>query len=398
MSAGEPVIKLGQPIGLASANIGPGAHVHTHNLRFAGQADRDGVGTSIVHPAPISASFEGYVRDDGRVGTRNYVGVLTSVNCSATVARRVAAYFTEERLADFPNVDGVVAFSHMSGCGMARDGRGIDNLRRTIGGYASHPNFAFVLMIGLGCEVNQIGTLLTSEGLAVSDRLQTLNIQDAGGTRDAIAAGIAAVEAMLPGANAAQREPVSAAHLTIGLQCGASDGYSALTANPALGRASDRIVAAGGKVVLSETPEIYGAENLLLERAASPQVAQRADRPAALVGEPCSRERSRPRQQSFARQYRGRDYDDIGKVAGRGRQGRGRAPLNGRDRLCRADCHPRPQLHGHAGLRSLLCHGANCRRGQSDRLYHRARFGIWIETHADDQIVVEQRACPENGR
>jgi altronate hydrolase len=273
-AAGEPVIKLGQPIGLASADIAPGAHVHTHNLRFAGQADRQSVGTSVVRPAPTEASFMGYVRDDGRVGTRNYIGVLTSVNCSATVARRVAAHFTPERLAAFPNVDGVVAFSHMSGCGMAREGRGIDNLRRTIGGYASHPNFAAVLMIGLGCEVNQIGALLTSERLAVSERLQTLNIQDAGGTRDAIAAGIAAVEAMLPVANDAKRERVSAAHLTIGLQCGASDGYSALTANPALGRASDIVVAAGGKVVLSETPEIYGAENLLLERAASPQVAQ----------------------------------------------------------------------------------------------------------------------------
>jgi altronate hydrolase len=272
--AGEPVIKLGQQIGLASADIAPGAHVHTHNLRFAGQAVRDVVGTRITHAEPHAATFLGYVRDDGRVGTRNYIGVLTSVNCSATVARKVAAHFTEERLAAFPNVDGVVAFGHSSGCGMARDGRGIDNLRRTIGGYASHPNFAAVLMIGLGCEVNQIGALMEAEGLQESDRLKTLNIQDAGGTRDAIAAGIAAVEAMLPIANAAQREPVSAAHLTIGLQCGASDGHSALTANPALGRASDLVVAAGGKVVLSETPEIYGAENLLLERAASADIAQ----------------------------------------------------------------------------------------------------------------------------
>jgi altronate hydrolase len=273
-AAGEPVIKLGQPIGLASTAIAPGTHVHSHNLEFAGQANREIVGTRIIAPATQPASFMGYLRADGSVGTRNYLGVLTSVNCSATVARRIAEHFTPERLAAYPNVDGVVAFSHMSGCGMAKSGRGIDNLRRTIGGYAQHPNFAAVLIVGLGCEVNQIDPLLASAGLEPSDRIAILGIQDAGGTRAAIDAGIAMIETMLPQANAVQRSDISAAHLSLGLQCGASDGYSALTANPALGRAADLLVAAGGKVVLSETPEIYGAENLLLERAIDAGVAQ----------------------------------------------------------------------------------------------------------------------------
>lgn len=273
IGVGEPVIKLGQPIGLVSQPIVAGSHVHTHNLEFAGQANRTEIGVDLRSPAPNAATFEGYVRADGRVGTRNFIGVLTSVNCSATVAKRIAAHFTSERLRLYPGIDGVVAFSHMSGCGMAKSGRGIDNLRRSITGYATHPNFAAVLIVGLGCEVNQIDPLLASANLVASDRLQTLGIQDAGGTMAAIEAGIAIVDAMLPAANACRRQPVSAERLTIGLQCGASDGYSALTANPALGSAVDRLVAAGGRAILSETPEVYGAENLLLRRAASAAVA-----------------------------------------------------------------------------------------------------------------------------
>ncbi len=275
IAAGEPVIKLGHAIGEASAPILPGAHVHSHNLVFAGRADRSHGGNDLRVPAALEAQFMGYVREGGRVGTRNFIGVLTSVNCSATVAKRIAAHFTPDRLAAFPHVDGVIAFSHMSGCGMAKEGRGMDNLRRTITGYAAHPNFAAVLLVGLGCEVNQIDPLLASARLEPGPQLQVLGIQDAGGTSAAIAAGIAMVEAMLPAANAARRQSVSAEHLTIGLQCGASDGYSALTANPALGVAADMLVAAGGRVVLSETPEIFGAEDLLLRRAASPEIAQK---------------------------------------------------------------------------------------------------------------------------
>jgi altronate hydrolase len=270
----ESIFKLGHPIGVACAAISAGSHVHDHNLAFSGQADRSIIGTDIRPPAHVGAHFMGYVREDGKVGTRNFVGILTSVNCSATVAKRIAAHFTPDRLSAFPNVDGVIAFSHMSGCGMAKEGRGIDNLRRTITGYATHPNFSAVLLVGLWCEVNQIDPLLESAGLEPGPRLQVLGIQEAGGTMAAIEAGIAEVETMLSAVNACTRQEVSAAHLTIGLQCGASDGYSALTANPALGVAADMLVGAGGKVVLSETPEIYGAEDLLLRRAASPKVAQ----------------------------------------------------------------------------------------------------------------------------
>lgn len=271
---GDPVIKLGQPIGIATDAIASGAHVHSHNLHFSRGDVAGEIGIDLRQPEPIAATFYGFVRSDGRVGTRNYVGILTSVNCSATVAKRIAWHFTPERLAAFPHVDGVVAFNHLSGCGMAKAGRGMDNLRRTLTGYASHPNFGAVLIVGLGCEVNQIDPLLASAGLEESDHLRTLGIQDAGGTMAAIEAGIALVEAMLPYADRHRRQTLSAEHLTIGLQCGASDGYSALTANPALGEAVDLLVAAGGRAILSETPEIYGAENLLLRRAASPQIAQ----------------------------------------------------------------------------------------------------------------------------
>lgn len=267
------VLKFGQPIGRASSDIAPGAHVHVHNLAYAPATTQPVIGSRVQEQAQRKAEFLGYHRPDGRVGTRNFIGILTSVNCSATVARRVAAHFTAERLAQFPNVDGVIAFSHMSGCGMAKDGRGIVNLRRTIGGYARQPNFGGVLIIGLGCEVNQIDPLLADQALVPGPLLRSLTIQDAGGTRAAIDAGIAEVEAMLPLVDAVQRTPASAAHLTLGLQCGASDGYSAISANPALGRAADLLVAAGGRVILSETPEIFGAENLLLERASSMNVA-----------------------------------------------------------------------------------------------------------------------------
>lgn len=272
--AGAQVVKLGQPIGIATEAVSAGAHVHSHNLHFARDSVEAEVGVELRRPDAVPASFQGFVRADGRVGTRNYIGILTSVNCSATVAKRIAAHFTPERIAAFSNIDGVVAFNHLSGCGMAKDGRGMDNLRRTLTGYTTHPNFGAVLIVGLGCEVNQIDPLLASAGLTESDRLRTLGIQDAGGTMAAIEQGIAVIQSMLPHVNQQQRQSVSAEHLTLGLQCGASDGYSALTANPTLGDAVDMLVSAGGRAILSETPEIYGAENLLLRRAASPKVAE----------------------------------------------------------------------------------------------------------------------------
>ena len=276
-AAGASVTKYGLPIGTATQAIPAGAHVHVHNLGFDPHLPRPEVAARAFDAERFAAlrarTFHGFHRADGRVGTRNFVGILTSVNCSATAARQIARHFGDGRPAGFPNVDGVVAFTHSSGCGMAHEGEGIALLQRTLAGYARHPNFGGVLLVGLGCEVNQIDRLMREQGLAASDRLRTLGIQQAGGTREAIARGIAEVEALLAMANADTRRPAPLSHLALGLQCGGSDGWSGLSANPALGAAADRLVAAGASVVLSETPEIYGAESLLLARAETPAVA-----------------------------------------------------------------------------------------------------------------------------
>ncbi|MGC1819379.1 MAG: altronate dehydratase family protein [Casimicrobiaceae bacterium] len=279
--AGAPVRRYNQIIGFASRDIAPGEHVHLHNLAM-GAFDRDyafGVDakpTSYIEPA---ATFMGIVRRDGanagKVATRNYIGILSTVNCSATVARSIAGHFTRERLAAFPNIDGVVALTHGSGCGMDTQGEGMQILRRTLGGYAKHPNFAGVLVVGLGCEANQISALLGTQELQEDPLLRTFSIQDTGGTAKSIARGIAIVDEMLPHADIVTREPVPASNLTIGLQCGGSDGYSGITANPALGAAVDLLVRHGGTAILSETPEIYGAEHLLTRRAASRDVGEK---------------------------------------------------------------------------------------------------------------------------
>ena len=275
--AGEPVRRYDQIIGFASRDIAAGEHVHLHNLAM-GAFDRDYAFGADVKPTQYvaePATFMGIVRQDGRVATRNYIGILSTVNCSATVARGIADHFTRERLAAFPNVDGVVALTHGSGCGMDTHGEGMAVLRRTLGGYAKHANFAGVLMIGLGCEANQISALLGAEKLEEGPLLQTFSIQDTGGTAKTIRHGIGLVEAMLPHANAVTRQPVPASHLVVGLQCGGSDGYSGITANPALGAAVDLLVRHGGTAILSETPEIYGAEHLLTRRAVAREVGEK---------------------------------------------------------------------------------------------------------------------------
>lgn len=281
IATGEPLRRYGQIIGAATRAIAPGEHVHTHNLAFGefareSEACADARATDFV---ANPASFQGIVRADGRVATRNYIGVLTSVNCSATAARAIADAFRRDALpaalADFPRVDGVVALTHGMGCATAADGEELTVLRRTLAGYARHPNFAAVLVVGLGCETNQIDGLLAQEGLSAGARLLPFNIQDSGGTAKTVARGIAAIREWLPEANAVHRRPVPASHLTVGLQCGGSDGYSGLSANPALGAAVDRLVRHGGAAILSETPEIYGGEHLLTRRAASPAVAEK---------------------------------------------------------------------------------------------------------------------------
>lgn len=277
IAAGQPVTKYAQTIGWATLDIPAGGHVHTQNVEFRNIAlDRE-FGTNI-RPVPAPAapdSFMGYHRPNGSVGTRNYLAVITSVNCSATAARKIAAHFTPERLAAYPNVDGVVAFVHGTGCGMAGAGEGFETLQRVMWGYARNPNVGGVLMAGLGCEMNQIDWLIEAHGMTPGPLFRSMNIQDMGGIRRTVEAGIAAVEAMLPLVNEAQRAPAPASALMVGLQCGGSDAWSGITANPALGHACDLLVAQGGTGVLSETPEIYGAEHLLTRRAVSEDVGQK---------------------------------------------------------------------------------------------------------------------------
>jgi altronate hydrolase len=272
------ILKYGLPIGIASTDIPAGAHVHTHNLTMPlHHAEAVPVNTYINHiePAKQAREFMGYKRANGRVGTRNFVGILTSVNCAGTVAKQIAKKFGDQALPQYPNVDGVIALTHTSGCGMSHTGEGIDVLRRTITGYLDHPNFAGVLLIGLGCEVNQLSVLLDSASLQVNSRLRTLGIQESGGSLKAIAAGILEVEALLEIANTDTRSPQAVQQLVLGMQCGGSDGFSGISANPALGVAADILVAHGASVLLSETPEIYGGESSLLSRAISPEVANK---------------------------------------------------------------------------------------------------------------------------
>ena len=279
IAEGEPVRKYNAVIGVAARAIEAGDYVHSHNLRLV-DFDRDpGFGLDVKPvdyvPEPERANFLGFVREDGRVGTRNFIGILSSVNCSATVISRIAAHFTPERLKDFPNVDGVAAFPQTTGCGMSSPSPHFDLLRRTLAGYARHPNLAGVLIVGLGCERNQVADLVDSQGLERGRLLRTMVMQEVGGTQETIDAGIRAVEEMLPIANAQQRKRVSASHLKVGLECGGSDGFSGITANPALGAAMDLLVRHGGTAILSETPEIHGVEYMLTRRAVSPEVGRK---------------------------------------------------------------------------------------------------------------------------
>ncbi len=279
IAEGEQVRKYDTVIGVATRDLEPGDYVHSHNLKIVDYYRDPAFGADVrpvqYVPEDRRATFQGFVRADGRVGTRNFIGILSSVNCSATAIRHIAAHFTPERLAAYPNVDGVVAFAQTSGCGMSSPSEHFDVLRRTLAGYARHPNLAGALIVGLGCERNQVDALVQSQGLQPGQLLRTFVMQDMGGTRATIAAGIAAIEEMLPVANQARRQAVSASHLKIGLECGGSDGFSGITANPALGAAMDILVRHGGTAILSETPEIHGVEFMLTRRAVSPEVGQK---------------------------------------------------------------------------------------------------------------------------
>jgi altronate hydrolase len=278
IKSGEAVKKYGQIIGFASKNIQPGEHVHTHNVTV-GDFDRDYAfcadATQETEIVAEPATFDGIIRPDGRVATRNYIGVISSVNCSASVCRFIADAFRDEALKDFPNVDGVVPITHGTGCGMAGQGEGFEYLLNTIDGYARHPNFGGVLLIGLGCEVMQIDSVLKGGSLKEGPFLHAMTIQDTGGIRSTVDRGISLIRDMLPELNKIERQPVPASQLILGLQCGGSDGYSGITANPALGIASDLLVRNGGTAVLGETPEVYGAEHLLTRRAVNREVGEK---------------------------------------------------------------------------------------------------------------------------
>lgn len=272
--AGGRIVKYAQLIGIAHVDIRAGDHIHTHNLSYTSNdatlAPRQG-----LSPAAIACTdtFEGFARSDGQVGTRNFIAVLSSVNCSATVAHRIADHFDEHTLQAFEQVDGVAAFTHGTGCGMDAAGEGFANLQRVLSGYARHPNVGGVLIVGLGCETSQIVDTLKAHKLADGPLLRTMNIQTTGGHVKTIAHGVKMIEEMLEQVNLCKRSSCPVSSLSLALQCGGSDAWSGITANPALGYAADLLVRQGGTAVLAETPEIYGAEHLLTERALSEEVA-----------------------------------------------------------------------------------------------------------------------------
>jgi altronate hydrolase len=287
METDQSINKFGWSIGLAMCRIDPGQHVHTHNVRCDHKIDLEAISTEIpADPEPIGGyTFQGFRRPSGKVGTRNYVAVISNVNCSASVARMIARRFDEQALAAFPNVDGVISFRHEAGCAMAYDGVRHRMLAQVLGGIAKHANIGGFLLVGLGCEQGTLDHLVQSQklyqlntpsnGSANDNAVPVLSIQSTGGTRLTVERGVEIVAKLLPQVNAAKRTEVPASHLICGVECGGSDGYSGITANPALGAAADLIVACGGTAILSETPEIYGAEHLLTRRARTRAVAEK---------------------------------------------------------------------------------------------------------------------------
>ncbi len=389
IATGEAIRRYGQIIGFATQPIAPGQHVHTQNCGMGDFAKDYAFGVDVT-PTPnfdLPATFDGIRRPDGRVATRNYIGILTSVNCSAHVAGMVADIFKknpftgDNPLADFPNVDGVVALTHKTGCGMTQD-EPLTILRRTLGGYARHVNFSAVVVLGLGCEVNQIGGLMKEQKLA--GRLRELEIQEIGGTRKTVEAGVAFVREALADANNVKREPVSASELMVALQCGGSDGYSGVSANPALGAASDLLVRHGGTVILSETPETYGAEHLLDAPRGQPRSRRKTGGADALVGR-IHRARGRgDERQSKPRQQGRRPHHDPGKIARRDGQGRQHQSCRRRE-LCRSRHQEGFRLHGHARLRPGGGDRAGGRRRQPRLLHHRPRQRVRLQAGAVDQ-------------
>ncbi|WP_265520406.1 UxaA family hydrolase [Oerskovia flava] len=280
VAAGARVHKYGQSIGVATRDVAAGEHVHSHNLAMDTSEhtghELGGQHVELAVPPGPRPTFRGYRRADGKVGTRSYVAILTSVNCSASTARMIADQFRGLAMDAYGDVDGVVALTHTSGCGLVPASEGAQVLLRTLRGYAQHPNVTGILVLGLGCEMIAVDTILAGAQVSPDTLVRTLTIQDSGGVRATVRAGVAAVREMADEIDARfAREDCDVSELVLGLNCGGSDGYSGITANPALGQASDRLVAYGGTSVLAETPEVFGAEHLLTRRAVTPEVAQR---------------------------------------------------------------------------------------------------------------------------
>ena len=280
---GEEIVKYGQPIGVATEAIKAGDWVHSHNLKNSHREIEYEFSTHVDRPKrKVSKSFMGYRRGDGKAGTRNYIAVISNVNCSASVSKYVARHFTPERLVDYPNVDGVVALTHHGGCAMQFGGQQHQMLNRVMGGMARHPNIGGYLLIGLGCEQATLDYLIDDQRLVQIEGHEhktgkplTLTLQATGGTRKTIAAAIEQIESMLPGVNAIQREEIAASEIILATECGGSDGNSGITANPAVGVASDLLVGCGGTSILAETTEVIGAEHLLTRRAVSEAVGRK---------------------------------------------------------------------------------------------------------------------------
>ena len=280
LEASAAVRKFGQIIGYTTRPVRRGEHLHTHNLHFGAHDQDYHIGIDYrpydVAPRERQKTFLGYRRADGSAGTRNFIALVATVNCSATVVRRIADRVNSSgMLDDYPNVDGVVALAHGTGCGMAGAGEGFETLQRVLWGHATHANVGATIFIGLGCEVMQIARMKSMFGASGQERFHGMTMQETGGTRKTIEAGIAMIKQLLPQVNAVKREPIPVSELVVALQCGGSDGFSGITANPALGAATDLLVRQGGTALLSETPEIYGAEQLLVRRAASREVGEK---------------------------------------------------------------------------------------------------------------------------
>jgi altronate hydrolase len=285
---GEPIYKYGQIIGFASQDISPGEHVHVHNVSAAAfERDYAFCRDRPAPPAPAEPrSFLGYDRGDGRYGTRNYIAIISTVNCSASTSKYISEKFkATDLLSRYPNVDGVLAITHKAGCAMQYDGPDHHQLDRTLAGFAKHPNVAAYILVGLGCETGQSIHLIENQGLTQLGPVRrdstgsapptVLTIQECGGIARTVEQGVRAIAELLPQVNEAKRTTLPASKLILATECGGSDGNSGVTANPALGVASDLLVAQGGTAILAETPEIYGAEHLLTRRAVSREVGEK---------------------------------------------------------------------------------------------------------------------------